>query len=82
MAKKGRFLHGVHYYPNLGDHALYLNKAFADELEWDNVSKTEFDVEADVPVTNYGMAIAYIHGIFNRAVAPFLSGQKDDNLYL
>lgn len=34
-------------------------------------------VEAGVPVTNYGMAIAYLHGIYNRAVAPFT---KSDNL--
>ncbi len=28
-------------------------------------------VEASVPVTNYGMAIAWMHGIYHRAVAPF-----------
>jgi len=28
-------------------------------------------IEAGIPVTNYGMAIAYVHGIFHRAVAPF-----------
>jgi len=25
----------------------------------------------NVPITNYGMAIAYVHGIFNRATEPF-----------
>ena len=30
-------------------------------------------VDAGIPVTNYGMAIAWVHGIYNRAVAPFLS---------
>lgn len=29
-------------------------------------------VDAGIPVTNYGMAIAWIHGIYNRAVGPFL----------
>ena len=29
-------------------------------------------VEAGIPVTNYGMAIAYLHGIYKRAVAPFV----------
>lgn len=29
-------------------------------------------VEAGIPVTNYGMAIAYMHGIYERAVAPFV----------
>ena len=28
-------------------------------------------VEAGVPVTNYGLALAYINGIFNRAIAVF-----------
>ncbi len=29
-------------------------------------------VDAGIPVTNYGMAIAYMHGIYERAVAPFV----------
>ena len=38
-------------------------------------------VDAGIPVTNYGMAIAYVHGIFNRAVAPFVqSGSGVDYL--
>jgi len=32
-------------------------------------------IEAGVPVTNYGMAIAWLHGIFHRAVAPFVGHQ-------
>lgn len=28
-------------------------------------------VDAGIPVTNYGMAIAWVHGIYNRAIAPF-----------
>ncbi len=30
-------------------------------------------IDARVPVTNYGMTIAYINGIFHRAVKPFLN---------
>ncbi|MCX6244023.1 MAG: [FeFe] hydrogenase H-cluster maturation GTPase HydF [Bacteroidetes bacterium] len=38
-------------------------------------------VDAGVPVTNYGMAIAYVHGIYNRAIAPFgLKGENVDYL--
>lgn len=29
-------------------------------------------IEAGIPVTNYGLAIAYMNGIFDRAVAPFI----------
>lgn len=28
-------------------------------------------IEADIPISNYGMTIAWMHGIFQRAVAPF-----------
>jgi [FeFe] hydrogenase H-cluster maturation GTPase HydF len=35
-------------------------------------------VDAGIPVTNYGMAIAYMHGIFNRAIAPFVKSKKED----
>ena len=30
-------------------------------------------IEAGVPVTNYGLTIAWINGIFERAIAPFIS---------
>jgi [FeFe] hydrogenase H-cluster maturation GTPase HydF len=29
-------------------------------------------IDAGIPVTNYGMAIAYVHGIFERAIQPFM----------
>ncbi|MCT4637021.1 MAG: [FeFe] hydrogenase H-cluster maturation GTPase HydF [Bacteroidales bacterium] len=35
-------------------------------------------IEAGIPVTNYGMAISYVQGIFNRAVAPFLPKTDDE----
>jgi len=37
-------------------------------------------IDAGIPVTNYGMAIAYIHGIFNRAIAPFVNREREDYL--
>ena len=39
-------------------------------------------VDAGIPVTNYGMAIAWIHGIYKRAVAPFSEGDHGENDYL
>ena len=39
-------------------------------------------IKAGVPVTNYGMAIAYVQGIFNRAVAPFVKSASEKNTYL
>lgn len=34
-------------------------------------------IDAGIPVTNYGMAIAWMHGIYNRAVSPFVSLNTD-----
>lgn len=39
-------------------------------------------VDAGVPVTNYGMAIAYALGIYDRAVAPFLADHGNSTDYL
>lgn len=39
-------------------------------------------VDAGIPVSNYGMAIAFVHGIYNRAVAPFLGENSEKADYL
>jgi [FeFe] hydrogenase H-cluster maturation GTPase HydF len=39
-------------------------------------------IKAGIPVTNYGMAIAYTQGIYQRAIAPFVKGITDNQTYL
>jgi [FeFe] hydrogenase H-cluster maturation GTPase HydF len=39
-------------------------------------------LDAGIPVTNYGMAIAYLHGIYERAIAPFVKTERDLTNYL
>jgi [FeFe] hydrogenase H-cluster maturation GTPase HydF len=39
-------------------------------------------IKAGIPITNYGMAIAYVQGIYNRAIAPFVKGEKESLTYL
>jgi [FeFe] hydrogenase H-cluster maturation GTPase HydF len=39
-------------------------------------------IEAGIPVSNYGMAIAYVHGVFQRAVAPFTKLEDGSASYL
>jgi len=39
-------------------------------------------IKAGIPVTNYGMAIAYVHGIYKRAISPFISGINTPDTYL
>jgi [FeFe] hydrogenase H-cluster maturation GTPase HydF len=38
--------------------------------------------KAGVPVTNYGMAIAYVQGVYERAVAPFVKREDLEGTYL
>ncbi len=37
-------------------------------------------INANIPVTNYGMVIAYVQGIFNRAIEPFVKNKIVDYL--
>jgi [FeFe] hydrogenase H-cluster maturation GTPase HydF len=39
-------------------------------------------IDAGVPVTNYGMAIAYVQGIYERAIAPFVKLEENSLEYL
>ncbi len=45
-------------------------------------NRLQVAIKAGVPVTNYGMAIAYVQGIYKRAIAPFIKGEISDNNYL
>ncbi len=46
------------------------------------ISRLKPAVDAGIPVTNYGMAIAYMHGIYERAVAPFVKLENNAIDYL
>lgn len=39
-------------------------------------------IKAGIPVTNYGMAIAYVQGIYKRAIAPFVGESRIKDIYL
>lgn len=46
------------------------------------INRLQPAIDAGIPVTNYGMTIAFCLGIFDRAVAPFCSLSKDGSQYL
>jgi [FeFe] hydrogenase H-cluster maturation GTPase HydF len=39
-------------------------------------------IDSGIPVTNYGMAIAYVQGIYDRAIAPFTINQNNSLAHL
>ncbi len=45
------------------------------------VNRLKPAIDAGIPVTNYGMAIAWMQGIYQRAIEPFI-GKTEDDLYL
>jgi [FeFe] hydrogenase H-cluster maturation GTPase HydF len=46
------------------------------------VNRLKPAIDAGIPVTNYGMAIAYVHGIYNRAIKPFINLGEEKVDYL
>ncbi len=44
------------------------------------INRLKTAIDAGIPVSNYGMTIAYVHGIYNRAMEPFGVRIKEDNL--
>jgi [FeFe] hydrogenase H-cluster maturation GTPase HydF len=38
--------------------------------------------KAFIPITNYGMAIAYVQGVYNRAIQPFVNKDREEVDYL
>ncbi len=45
------------------------------------INRVKPGVDNVIPITNYGMAIAYCHGIFEQAIEPFF-GKKDEERHL
>ena len=46
------------------------------------VNRIKQAADAGIPVTNYGMAIAWVQGIYKRAIAPFLKLEESTDDYL
>jgi len=46
------------------------------------INRLKLAIEAGIPVTNYGMTIAYVQGIYDRAIAPFVKEARGKGEYL
>jgi [FeFe] hydrogenase H-cluster maturation GTPase HydF len=44
------------------------------------VNRLKPAIDAGIPVTNYGMAIAYMQGVYNRAIRPFVKDDIENDL--
>ncbi|MBP1670077.1 MAG: mnmE 2 [Bacteroidetes bacterium] len=46
------------------------------------VNRLKPAIDAGVPVTNYGMAIAFMQGVYHRAIEPLVGKNTDPSMYL
>jgi len=67
---------------NIHDYAMVIQCGGCNLTQKQVQGRLKPAIDAGVPVTNYGMTIAYVHGIYERAVAPFTSTHRQSLDYL
>lgn len=65
---------------NLSDYALIIQCGGCVITKKQLQSRISPAKKSNISITNYGMAIAYVQGIYNRAIEPFIKNQKEDYL--
>ena len=73
---------GLDKLPNITDYALVIQCGGCVITRKQLMNRLRPAIQAGVPVTNYGMAIAYVQGIYNRAIAPFTQQKSNPKEYL
>ena len=66
----------------IGDYALIIQCGGCMVTRKQLINRLKPAQEANIPITNYGMAIAYVQGIYNRAIAPFVGERNMEEDYL
>lgn len=61
---------------NLTDYAMVIQCGGCMITRKQIINRLKAAVDAGIPVTNYGMAIAWTHGIYERAVSPFMKAKE------
>lgn len=67
---------------NITDYAIVIQCGGCMLTRKQLISRLKPAINAGIPVTNYGMAIAFSHGIFERAIAPFIKLLNGNDDYL
>ncbi len=65
------FVSGLDNFPEIKQYSLVIQCGGCMITRKQLLNRLKPAIENGVPVTNYGMAIAYVHGIYQRAIAPF-----------
>ena len=73
---------GLSDLPNLKDFAMVIQCGGCVVTNRQLQSRIKPAIRANIPVSNYGMTIAYVQGIFPRAIKPFVKGYSASDVYL
>lgn len=76
------FVTGLDKLPNIHDYSMVIQCGGCMITRKQVLNRLKPAIDAGIPISNYGMAIAYCHGIYHRAVAPFLKSEKNVTDYL
>lgn len=76
------FSSGYHYPKNLEDYSLIIHCGSCMLNRKEVQHRIQMAIEKDIPIVNYGVLIAFLHGIFERALQPFpLAMMAFDDIY-
>ncbi len=76
------FVTGLDKLPNIHDYSMVIQCGGCMITRKQVLNRLQPAIDAGIPISNYGMAIAYCHGIYHRAVAPFIKTGKSNADYL
>ncbi len=65
------FVAGLDQIPDIKKYAMVIQCGGCMVTRKQLINRLKPAIDCGIPVSNYGMTIAYIHGIFNRAIEPF-----------
>ena len=66
------FVSGLDQLPDIGQYTMVIQCGGCMITRKQLLNRLKPAIERGIPVSNYGMAIAYLNGIFDRAVRPFV----------
>lgn len=71
------FLSGSNPPENMSSYALVIQCGGCVATRKQILNRIKLASDIDVPITNYGLLIAYVNGIFNRVIKPFMAYGTD-----
>jgi len=76
------FVTGLDKLPNIHDYSMVIQCGGCMVTRKQLLNRLKPAIDAGIPISNYGMTIAYCHGIYHRAVAPFIKSEESSVDYI